>query len=317
MKNSFPIACAALLTLCFSVGAHSTDQIPWSEIQVEALQAIDDDVGRNINRFGYFDTISVSQYRFNENGFDWHLIRFVNVDRPTGPLWIVPHDDENAAFDGMIAALKTYGGVGITVNSGPGGLRLKSGNGNCGVRSGVTSSCDPNRNFDAKTPMFTSAFLDQLQSGQPVIALHTNSPGFSGDGKGGRGQITILDIKAFQRGQLIPRSGGILAENPVEQMANPDTLGLTAYLARDGKPDYAKKSCGQAIADAGVHFWHETVSVSDGSMSNYLALNRPDVLYFNAESRSETELAVAAARHDIMILAYLKNCVSSGNQPTP
>lgn len=317
MKRRFSLVCATLAAVFFSVDVHSTKEVSWNEIQIEALQAIDDDVGRNIGRTGYFDDIAVSDYRFSENGFEWHLVRFVSAERPNGPLWIVPHDDENAAFDGMIAAVKAYGGVGITVNSGPGSLRLQSGNGHCGVRSGVTKSCDPNRNFDPKTPMFTSAFLGQRPHGQPVVALHTNSPGFSGDGKGGRGQITILNIAAFQRGGFVPRSGGILAVDPAEQMANPDTLVLTAYLAREGKPDAAKLRCGQAVANEGIHFWHERVSNSDGSMSNYLSLNRPDLAYFNAESRSETELTIAAARYDVMISAYLKNCVVSGNQPTP
>ena len=43
-------------------------------------------------------------------------------------------------------------------------------------------------------------------------------------------------------------------------------------------------------------------------MSNYLALNRPDIRYFNAESRAERDPAVAAARHRQIIAAYLRNC---------
>lgn len=317
MKQSISFVFAGLAVLCFGLPVQATKPSPWNEIAVEALRDIDDDVDRNIGKVGFFDDIDVSESRFSENGFDWHLVQFANAKRPVGPLWMVPHDDENAAFDAMIAAVKAHGGVGITVNSGPGSARRQSGNGTCGVRSGATAACDPNRNFGEKTPMFTSAFLSQRAAGQPVIALHTNSPGFSGDGKGGRGEITIYDIAAFQRGKLMPRNGGIMAVNPAAEMANADTLGLTGYLAREGRPDDAMAKCGEAIANNGIHFWHERVSKSDGSMSNYLALNRPDIAYFNAESRSEADLALSAARHGFMISAYLKNCSVSGDKPTP
>jgi hypothetical protein len=91
-------------------------------------------------------------------------------------------------------------------------------------------------------------------------------------------------------------------------MANFDTLGLSPYLARESRPTAASDRCGTAIAGAGIHFWHERVAASDGSMSNFLALNRPDISYFNAESRAESDPAKAAARHRLMIAAYLQNC---------
>ena len=289
----------------------------WEPVSVEQLESIDDDVARNSGTPAFFENIQISEYRFSENGFDWHLIRFANASKSNGPLWMVPHDDENAAFDAMIAAVKEYGGTGIAVNSGPGSMRRQVGNGRCGVKSDQVNSCDPNRNFDASTPLFTAAFLDQRAAGQPVIALHTNSPGFSGDGHGGRGEITILDISAAKRGGIKPRRDAIFAVNPKPSMTNYDTLGLTAYLARDGKPDAAAKACGLGIAKNGVHFWHERVNSSDGSMSNYLVLNHPQISYFNAESRAEVDLAVAAARHKVMVAVYLKNCGYLGNEPSP
>lgn len=301
------------LALCLSLPAQATKPSLWTDRSADELKAVDDDIARNIGIAGYFEGIAISEYRFRENGFDWHLIRFTNTAKPDGPLWMVPHDDENAAFDAMIVAIKEHGGVGIVVNSGPGSSRRQSGDGTCGVRPVTVSSCDPNRNFDVMTPLFTSAFLSQRPGKQPVIALHTNAAGFSGDGRQGRGEITVLDREATRHGEIKPRSGAIFAVNPKAEMANYDTLGLTAYLARDGKPDAAASKCGQAIANAGVHFWHERVSVSDGSMSNYLVLNRPDIAYFNAESRAEVDLAVAAARHKIMVAAYLANCTKSAN----
>ena len=305
------------LALCLPLSVHGTKPSPWQISSAAVLKSIDDDIGRNSDTRGYFDGIEISERRFTENGFTWHLIRFTNKDTPTGPLWMVPHDDENAAFDAMMAAVKAHGGVGITVNSGPGSLRGQSGNGVCGVKASNASNCDPNRNFGQSTPMFTAAFLSERSYGWPIIALHTNTPGFSGDGQGGRGNITLLDRTEYARGRIAPRANGYLAIKPKPEMANYDTLGLTAYLAANGQPDSAATACGKAIANAGVHFWHERVGASDGSISNYLALTRPDIAYFNAESRAETDLAIAASRHRIMIDAYLQGCTASGNKPTP
>lgn len=290
----------------------------WMEISPSYLATIkDDDVLRHEGQPDYFAGIQIEEQIFRENGFVWHLLRLTNKATPVGPLWVVPHDDENAAFEGAIAALKMYGGVAVVVNSGPGSARRQAGKGTCGVRYDVVTSCDPNRNFAASSPKFTNAFLAQRGAGQPVIALHTNSPGFSGDGHGGRGEITILDAAAFQQQKLQPRPGGHFALKPKAEMANYDTLALIAYLAQKGEPSAAAIACGRAMTGAGVHFWHERVGQSDGSMSNYLAINRPDIAYLNAESRLESDLDVPSARHRFMIAAYLKACAKLWDQPVP
>jgi hypothetical protein len=306
----------AVFAMLLSSSARTADDDWLAVPRASHSELADDDLRRNRDVVGFLGGLSVAERRFAENGFDWHLIRFTNTAKPDGPLWMVPHDDENAAFDAMIAAVKQYGGVGIAVNSGPGSLRRQTGYGLCGVRPGKASSCDPNRNFDERSPLFTSAFLSQRTGGQPVIALHTNSHGFSGDRQGGRGEITIVDREAYHRGEIKARKGGILAVKPRSEMANFDTLGLTAYLASAGTPPEGAVRCGQAIADAGVHFWHERVAQSDGSMSNYLILNQPEIPYFNAESRADIDLALSASRHAVMVKAYLDRCVS-GNKPVP
>jgi hypothetical protein len=306
-----------LLAACLSFSVQATKASPWNIRTVEELASLDDDIARNSGMPGYFDGIEIGEYRFSENGFDWQLIRFASAARPNGPLWMVPHDDENAAFEGVISALKQHGGIAIVVNSGPGSARRQFGNGTCGVKTDVVTACDPNRNFSVTSPKFTDAFLGQRAAGQPVIALHTNSPGFSGDGKDGRGEITILDAGAWVRGKMQPRPDGHFAISPAVEMANYDTLGLTAYLSREGKPAANAIACRNAMNSAGVHFWHERVTRSDGSMSNFLALNYPSIAYFNAESRLEVDLGLAAARHKVMVAAYLNGCVKSGDQPVP
>lgn len=300
--------------LCVSIQATSTPI--WADTKLADLAKVDDDVARNIAREHFFDGLNISEMRFSENGFDWHLLRFASVDKPDGPIWVVPHDDENAAFDAMISAVHTYGGTAIAVNSGPGSARRQSGDGNCGVRPGRVTSCDPNRNFGAQTPIFTAAFVGLFQPDQPVIALHTNSVGFSGDGAGGRGDITIYDRAAFIRGDIKAARNGQLAVDPLPEMANPDTFALSAFVEASGAPPAKDIACGNALVRSGVHFWHEPVRASDGSLSNYLILNRPDVAYVNAESRLEVDLALAASRHAIMIKAYLEKCAALRDKPS-
>ncbi|MFZ1477974.1 MAG: hypothetical protein WAT18_09535, partial [Sphingorhabdus sp.] len=195
-------ACCGLLMLATS--ASGTPPV-WTATTSAALA--DDDLARHSQDPAYLDGLALTSLSFSENGFAWQLLRFDNLAKPDGPLWVVPHDDENAAFEAVIAALRLHGGRAIVVNS-SGSLRRQSGSGRCGVRSGIVSACDPNRNFAADAPLFTAAFLDQIVPGQPIIALHTNGHGFSGDGKGGRGDITILDATAYAKGRIKPRAWG-------------------------------------------------------------------------------------------------------------
>lgn len=276
----------------------------WSLVSDERRATIaDDDIRRHDKDAQFWDGISIVERRFSEAGFDWHLLRFSSTKNPHSVIWVVPHDDENAAFEAMIAAIKKHGGMGIVVNSGPGSLRRQAGKGTCGGRTATVTSCDPNRNFSDSTPLFTSAFLDhRTEDKQPIIALHTNGHGAAGD-------FSLLNIDAYKRGRVELRAGAYRATKPRTVMANYDTLGLIAYPARNGGPSAADVACRNYLTKSGIHFWHERVDESDGSLSNYLALKRPEIPYFNAESRSEADLSQSAARHLVMIDAYLQGCV--------
>jgi hypothetical protein len=295
VKSAF-VAAAAIL---FAWQAQAAQL--WNPVDITVVA--DDDIARHRGEPAHLAGIAVTERRFTERGFNWHVLRFINNAKPDGPLWVVPHDDENAAFEGAIAALKIHGGTLLAINSGPGSSRRQAGQGVCGVKPGRVRSCDPNRNFDAKSPIFTGVFLGERKQGQPIIALHTNGAGAAGD-------FSLLDIDAFARGRTILRSGAYRSKNPEPHMDNYDTLGLIAYPAREGRPSDVAIACRNALNEGGIHFWHERVGKSDGSLSNYLALERPGIAYFNAESREETDLAMSAARHSVMIRVYLEACVS-------
>ncbi len=292
----------AFLSMSFWQPAHALN---WQT--VEHTQLADDDLQRHAPDKGYLENIQLSEMRFSEGGFDWHLLRFVNISKPIGPLWAVPHDDENAAFDAALVAVKTYGGVVIVVNSGPGSSRFQPGLGTCGGRSKTLQRCDPNRNFSEETPLFTKAFLDQLPAGQPIIALHTNSPGHGR----GQGDITILDVKAFAKGIVRPRNDGHFGQNQPALLTDHDSYAILPYSAQ--KPSKLDLRCRSELVGQGVHVWHERVGKSDGSLSNYIALNAPQIRYVNMESRREDALSLAAERHLLMLAAYMQKCLALGN----
>lgn len=291
-------------------------QADWRTLDVSEISELaDDDLGRNRGDASFLDGLKVSEIRFSENGFEWHLLRFENEAQPLGPLWAVPHDDENAAFDAMIAAVKRHGGVGIAVNSGPGSSRRQAGFGPCGVRSAHSATCDPNRNFDDRAARFTAAFLDNLPAGQPIIALHTNGDGFSGDGKGGRGNITMLDAAAFRQGRVIIRADGHSGGGGHHLLDDPDVYAILPYTATRGI-SAEDRQCRVALNARNINVLHERVRQSDGSLSNYIALNRPDQPYVNFEAQRDDDLSPGAQAQRLMIDAYIEKCSALWDQPT-
>ena len=296
-------ACCTTATASYEVSA-----VEWYEVATTDITKLqDDDLIRHAAEPDFLGGVTVSETRFSEAGFNWHLLRFVNAIKPDGPLWVVPHDDENAAFDSAIAALKTHGGVAIVVNSGPGSSRMKTGQGTCGGRTGILSRCDPNRNFSSATPLFTNAHLDQRAAGQPVIAFHTNSPGFGP----GKGEITILDAAAASKGKIRPRKNGYFGGAGPVALKDHDSYAIIPFVAP--KIQEYDLRCRNALVQSGVHVWHEPVGKSDGSLSNYAVLEKAGMVYVNMESRREVNLAVASERHRLMVDAYLKGCHPSGN----
>ena len=303
MRKLLVSLCALLTCWTAAAARHVEPVVEWKVLAVADIATLqDDDLIRHEGQTDFLAGVTVSELRFSEAGFDWHLLRFVNAAKPVGPLWVVPHDDENAAFESAITALKTHGGVAVMVNSGPGSSRFQSGQGTCGGRKPVVSRCDPNRNFSAATPLFTNAHLDQRASGQPIIALHTNTPGFGP----GKGEITILDAAASSKGKIRPRKNGYFGGAGPAVLKDHDSYAIIPFIAP--KMQEYDVQCRSAFVQAGVHVWHEAVGKSDGSLSNYAVLEKAGMAYVNMESRREVELAIASKRHELMVNAYLKGC---------
>jgi hypothetical protein len=149
--------------------------------------------------------------------------------------------------------------------------------------------------------------LEQLSVGQPIIALHTNNPGFGH----GKGDITILDAAAAGKGIIRPRRYGYFGGTGPAVLKDYDSYAVIPFrLPQISKNDV---TCRVALQSAGVHVWHEPVGKSDGSLSNYITLHRAGTAYVNMESRRETNLSLAAERHSLMVAAFIEKCTSSGD----
>ncbi len=124
-----------------------------------------------------------------EGRFRWVFHVFYSLDRPDGPFWVLPHDNESSAFGAALYAVRTYGGGFLAVDSG-GGRRFQG--------------QDPNRNFSktpseaarcsaqrVPAPRFTDAVLRHYApNGRlPFLSLHNNADGW--EGNGGQGTISV------------------------------------------------------------------------------------------------------------------------------
>lgn len=192
-------------------------------------------------------------------------LALVDTGRP-GPLFVVPHDDENAALSAGIAALGRHGGRLVAVRAG-------------GRRDLVSASgtrVDPNRIFgDRRTgPVcpggrrpsvaYTEAVLGARMSGQPVIGLHSNKPGPPLSSRPAPKGMTAIfpplppprgdrfadpdtflivpaGVGAAERARVaarIGRYGAAGATVLLETIEPPGDCSLSSFLVLSGRPDY-------------------------------------------------------------------------------
>ncbi len=202
-----------------------------------------------------FGNACASTTTFTEGGESWTIQTFRSG---SGPLFVVPHDDENAALATAAAALKQYGGTVTVVESG--GRRFNGG-------------IDPNRNFDGgrlscgkpgRSPQFVAAMVP---GGRPIIALHTNSRGASATG--GAGTISIR--APYAGAEAFPASGPLASED-----------AMVILASRDGSKSHRRLI--ERLNAAGVNVMVETVDPgrTDCSLSHYAVAN--GLTYANVEA---------------------------------
>lgn len=219
------------------------------------------DLGDRDDDFSAFQGVCASETVFSEGGVSWRIQTLETGRR--GPLFVLPHDDENAAQATAAYALSRYGGAATMVETG--GRRSNGG-------------IDPNRFFDAGrldcgkggADAFVAAMLGP--GGRPVIALHTNARGSARTG--GAGSISIR----------APYSGttAFPSTSATGGLASEDAMVILA--SRRGPEDGRVRSLAQSLNDAGVHVLVETVDTArtDCSLSHYAVAN--GLTYANVEA---------------------------------
>ncbi|MEM9224721.1 MAG: hypothetical protein AAGB11_20315 [Pseudomonadota bacterium] len=203
--------------------------------------------------------LCVTRERFSEGGIDW---RFVIVDSGRrGPVWYMPHDDEDTAFDAALYAISRYGGRLVAVD---------------GPETRTYAGVDPNRHFAQSrreaatcrmrqaTPKYTRFVEGLFRGAKRVFSIHNNTRG---------GGITANVNTA--------KLTGYRASGP---LSDPDHL---VFIAGTRPIDQDRKalSLRNKLLGAGLNVVHEQVTRSnnDCSFSNHIALNDGRD-YFNLEA---------------------------------
>jgi hypothetical protein len=226
------------------------------------------DIKRN---YSALKSLNVSLLGFKEGKYSWYLFLITNPERPNGPFWFVPHDNENSAFDSAVYATKRYGG---------GFLALY----NRGKRYNLDQ--DPNRNFSlsqtressckmqrAPSPVYTSTIMSIINRykapNMPFLALHNNT---------NRGGISILKESSSTKSFLAYPKGKIYEG---KGLADEDSL---IYIAGSSTNPPTQKV--NALLKMGLNTKYEIVNRynNDCSMSNFVVLNYGDN-YYNIEAQ--------------------------------
>lgn len=245
-------------------------------------QADSRDVRRNLARMRGAPLCYRLQ-RVHEGRFHWTFHILEHEQHRQGPFWVLPHDDEDTAFDVAVQAVIDYGGGLLAVDSG--GRRQYLGQ-------------DPNRNFSrsrsearrcrgqrAPAPGYTAAVLDHYRGRPgPILALHNNHDGWHGNG--GRGTISLL--RDATSAQAYPGAGR-------GRLRDEDNL---VFMAGRRPPHADPRAHRQiaALTRSGLNVVYKTVDARDFdcSLSDYVAWHRRGD-YFNIEAehgdyRAQTEM---------------------------
>jgi hypothetical protein len=273
-------------------------------VAVDPATVADDDFARNRDPV-LWQGLTVERVTFRDSSATWAFWRIVNTSRASGPLWVVPHDNENAAFDAALRAVRRYGGVAVIIDTG-------ASDGSYRARFNTVAfapAIDPNRNFHSPASPYVSTVLGDLSPGpRLIIALHTNAPGFNpalsrcGGGGAGSGGISIR----LCNGHFQP----VASRSRAWPFDDDDSLAIVSY-PRGAAREVAFCSSALEAADYNVVF--ENVATTDGSLSHYAVLH--GLRYVNLETRDrgsqEAGLADARERLAAMIDGVMAKCTAT------
>lgn len=256
-----------------------------------------DDFARLANP-AIWDGLSVNRIEFREDRAFWRLYRIVNLRHPGGPLWFVPHDNENAAFQAAVFAVRSYGGVVIAIEE---ARSVDGPDSRMNPDVAYGRAIDPNRNFRDDTPNYAATVLADL--GAPprlIVALHTNEPGYSASesactppdaGYTGKGEISVLLCS-----DLYSPRPSISAAWPFDDT---DSVAIVSYLG-DRSP--ASGFCARPLSDADMNIMFEHVVTSDGSLSNYALFRGLPYVNLETQDRGTDPMGLGDARSRLLAM---------------
>ena len=232
------------------------------------------DIRRNLKNLKNLCTYTIS---FKEHKYHWKMLLVYNSLQSKGPFWLLPHDDENTAFDAAVYAVNKYGGGFLAIIANDKRYYKKQ---------------DPNRNFSlshtkeksckhqkASSYRFTKIITSIIQAYKddkyPILALHNNKNSwYGGIGQGGvsilNASKSVRSYKAYKN--ITSYSKGLQDE---------DSL---VYIA--GRSKMPNKVILNDLLKRGLNVKYEIVNKynNDCSLSNYVVLNKPHIGYYNIET---------------------------------
>ncbi|MDF7774118.1 hypothetical protein P1X14_02565 [Sphingomonas sp. AOB5] len=256
---------------------------------VDPLTVQDDDFARHRDP-AEWKGLKVERIEFREERAQWRLWRITNTARPRGPLWFVPHDNENGGFEAALVAVKRYGGTIVAVDAGVhadhDGQRF-----NYAVDYG--RPVDPNRNFDSALPGYARIILASHRPADfPIIALHTNQKGFN--------------TAESNCNKSDPPGNGIISIRYCDDFYTPhpsttktfpfDDDDSVAFVTHLTGRDPAQAFC-WALTRNDFNVVQERVVVTDRSASNYAALHGLHYLNFETLDSGLTPAALEDQRN--------------------
>jgi hypothetical protein len=213
----------------------------------------------------------ITEESFSEHGVTWRVFLIENTKYPNGPVYFLPHDHENEAFDTAVYGMRKYGGRAVAIETGE--TRHHHGqdpNRNFGDTAASTATC---RDMIHKgAPVFTRYHLDQRGGPKFILTLHNNANGYNGDGKGGSGGISVKRASSVLKG--LPAASGM------------DEDDVILIAGKGSYEDNAKaRRTAEHLVSRGVNVIYERVTEAgnDCSFSNYAVLHGLED-YYNIEA---------------------------------
>ena len=235
----------------------------------------------------------------SENGADWRMSIIRNTGLP-GPLWFVPHDEEDVAFTAAVYAVERYGGVVVAVENN--GRRLVDGRDPNRIFATTPFAVDACDGARAPTPLYTSAILQEWDRSFPIIGLHNNWDGFVEGG--GAGTISVLR----QDDKMIP----FASPDAVGRFADEDTIVMLVSTRPPADDDDGRRTI-DWFNTLGVHVIYRYVTPGNNgcTIADYLTLNQLGP-YFNLEVEHGDQ-----ATQPLLIDRLMEFLDSTSYQPIP